>query len=267
MDVLEVSVRDRVQVLHGEVGHEHDRVVGALQEVVAGHLDICFERALERVQPDRTEPDVPVQLVRPGANRCVVRDPEVPGERGRPEARSCMEPASLADRIGDHVVRDRVVPSAVDRDAVGERRRLHRVVVEHIVRVLDPGLPRDLLRPHRQSVVTRVTDERIDDLRVRHSLMEVDAVRNLVGDHSVRDRHVVHRPVEPDADLRVMDIEAVDRRVAQRPADAVHLVGVDSLAHVSLDCEVRQVHVVTSAVGCVLAVEPDARVHRAVGRR
>ena len=97
--------------------------------------------------------------------------------------------------------------------------------------------------------------------------MEVDAVRDLVRDDRVLNRHVVHRPVEPDADFRVMDVEAIDRRVVQRPADTVHLIGVDSLSDVALDCEVRQVHVVTPAVGCVLAVEADARVHGAVGRR
>ena len=81
----------------------------------------------------------------------------------------------------------------------------------------------------------------------------------------LRDLHVVHRPVEPDADLGVVDVQAVDRRVAQRAADAVDLVGVDALAHVALDGEPGQVHVVAAADGRVLAVEADAGVHGAVG--
>ena len=76
---------------------------------------------------------------------------------------------------------------------------------------------------------------------------------------------VVHRAVEPDADLGVLDVEAVDRRVAQRAADAVDLVGVDALAHVAADGEPGQVHVVAAADGRVLAVEADAGVHGAVG--
>ena len=68
-------------------------------------------------------------------------------------------------------------------------------------------------------------------------------------------------------DLGVLDVEAVDRRVGQRAADAVDLVGVDALADVALDREAGQVHVGAAADRRVLAVEADAGVHRAVGRR
>ena len=107
-----------------------------------------------------------------------------------------------------------------------------------------------------------------DDDRVRDAGVEVEPVGDLVDDDVVRDLQVVHRPVEPQADLGVLDVEAVDGRVAQRAADAVDLVGVDALAHVALDGEAGQVHVAAAAVGGVLAVEADAGVHRAVrGRR
>jgi len=73
VDILEADVRDRVLILHGIVGDEHDRVVGALQEDVPLHLDVGGQRALEP-EPDGAETDVPVQVERPGAHRRVVRD-------------------------------------------------------------------------------------------------------------------------------------------------------------------------------------------------
>jgi hypothetical protein len=97
--------------------------------------------------------------------------------------------------------------------------------------------------------------------------VEVHAVGDLIGHHRVGDGQVVHRPVEPQADLGVVDVEPVDGGVAQRSADPVHLVGVDALSYVAFDCKVRQVHVVGAAVCGVPAVEADSGVNRAVGKR
>ena len=97
--------------------------------------------------------------------------------------------------------------------------------------------------------------------------VEVERVGDQVDDDVVADREVRHRAVEPQADLGVVDVQPVDRRVAHRAADAVHLVGVDALADVALDREAGQVDVAAAAVRGVLAVEADAGVHRAVGRR
>ena len=194
----------------------------------------------------------------------------VPGERRAVEALAGVEAASLAQRIGDDVVRDRVVPTAVDRDAVRERGRLHRVVVEDVARVLVylRIARRHVVGPHRHRIVARVAEERVDDLRVRDAAAEVDPVADHVRDDRVAHRQVVHRPVEPEPHLRVMDVEPVDRRVAQRASDAVHLVCVHAVADIALDREVRQMDVVAaSAVVDVLAVEADARMHRAVGKR
>jgi len=41
----------------------------------------------------------------------------------------------------------------------------------------------------------------------------------------------------------VADVEAVDGRVAERTADAVHLIGVDTLTDVPLDREVGEIGV------------------------
>ncbi len=211
MDVLEMDVRDGVEILHREVGNEQDRVVRALQEVVAGNLDVRRDRAFERVDPDRSQADFPIELKRASPHGRVVREPEIDDEWGRAEARSRVEAAALAHGVGDDIIRHRVVATTVDGDSVREHRVLHRVVVEHIAGVLDSRLSADRLRPHRERVITRVADERIDDLRVCHSLVEVDAVGDLVHDDRVLDRHVVHRSVEPDTDFRVLDVEAIDR--------------------------------------------------------
>src|SRR5207244_824910 len=87
VDVLEMDVRDGVEILHWEVGNDQDRVVRVLQEVVAANLDVRCERAFERVEPDRSKADLPIELERPGPQGRVVREPEVAGDRGRPEPR------------------------------------------------------------------------------------------------------------------------------------------------------------------------------------
>ena len=103
LDVLEVDVRDRVQVLHRPVADQHDRVVGVVEEVVPDHLDVGVDVLLERVDPDRAEADVPVQLVRAGPDRGVVGDPQVPGERARRRSGSrpgCRCPRGSGRRSG-----------------------------------------------------------------------------------------------------------------------------------------------------------------------
>src|SRR6185503_7286693 len=67
-DVRDVHVRDRVEVLHREVADQHDRVVGAVQEAVTDDLDGRVDAPLQRVDPDGAQADVPVQLVRAGAD-------------------------------------------------------------------------------------------------------------------------------------------------------------------------------------------------------
>ena len=100
------------------------------------------------------------------------------------------------------------------------------------------------LRPHGQAVVAGVPHEVVR--RRRSSVtpgVEVEPVGDLVDDVAVLHDEVVHRAVHPHADLGVLDVEPVDGRVAQGAADAVDLVGVDALAHVTLDGEPGQVHV------------------------
>src|SRR5690606_12919314 len=71
-DVGERDALDRDLVLHAPVGDEHDRVVRAVEVVVAGDADVGVDVAVEGVEPDRAEPDVPVELVRARADRGVV---------------------------------------------------------------------------------------------------------------------------------------------------------------------------------------------------
>ena len=206
-----------------------------------------------------------LQLERAGASRRVVRERERTGERGRPEPRARVQRAALADRVGDEVVRHRRVGAAVDRDAVGERRRLHGVVVEHVARI--GGQAGLRLRPRGERVVAGVAEEVAAHDRVGHADVEVHAVGDLVDDDVAFDRDIAHRTVEPDADLGVLDVQAAEARVAERPADAVDLIGVDALAHIALDREAGQVHVAAAAGRGILSVEADSGVHRAVRRR
>ena len=52
-----MNVGDRIQVLHREVRDQHDRVVGVVEEIVPGHLDVGIDVLLKRVDPDRAEAD------------------------------------------------------------------------------------------------------------------------------------------------------------------------------------------------------------------
>ena len=170
------------------------------------------------------------------------------------EANRCatwMPPPWVRPGVDHAVVGDDVVVAAVDRDAVGQDRVLHRVVVE---RVVDVGV---LLGPGGQAVVARVADVAVGDAAVGHAVVEVDAVRGEVAQPQPAHHQVVERPVHPGADLGVLDPHPVDRRVGQRAADAVDLVGVVALLHVAEDREVGQVDV-GARVRRVVAVEPDA---------
>src|SRR5690606_31509810 len=80
-DVGERDALDRDLVLHAPVGDEHDRVVRAVEVVVAGDADVGVDVAVEGVEPDRAEPDVPVELVRGRADRGDVGEDEPAGER------------------------------------------------------------------------------------------------------------------------------------------------------------------------------------------
>ena len=127
--------------------------------------DVGVDGALERVDPDRAEADVPVQLVGAGADGGVVREPEIAGERRGAEAGPRVQP--LPSRIGSATrLFDTVLSrAAVDRDAVGKRRRLHRVVVEDVVRVV-AAVERPTTSP---SVVARVAEEVVRHRRVGHT--------------------------------------------------------------------------------------------------
>src|SRR6266511_1623788 len=183
------------------------------------------------------------------------------GERLGAEAGPDLDAAALPDRVGDEVVRDRVVRTAIEGDAVGEHRRLHGVVVERVAGV------GGLLRPHGQAVVAGVADEGVRHDPACDAGVEGDGVGDLVGDDGIGDPYVRHRPVEPHAHLGVVDVEAVDGRVAHRPADAGNLVGVYGFSDVALDREAGQVHVAAATVRDVPAVEADSGVHREVGSR
>src|SRR5579859_2402426 len=134
LDVPEVDIRDRVQVLHAEVGDQHDRVVGVIEEVVAGNLDVRVDAPLQRVDPDGAEADLPVQLERPGPHSGVVGDQELPGDWLGAEAGADLDGAAFTDRVGYQVAGHGVVGTAIEGDAVREHRGLNGVVVEHIVR-------------------------------------------------------------------------------------------------------------------------------------
>ena len=187
----------------------------------------------------------------------------VPGERLGAEPRADLDAAALADRVGDQVVRHRVVGAAVDArcrwPASASARccgrtccRRSAVVSDHIARPSSPVLRTKLLRT--TEFVTPVW---------KLSASAIWSTMMLFGDP-----HVRHRAVEPHARPWCGGCSRPSiGRVAHRAADAVDLVGVDALAHVALDREAGQVHVAAAAVGRVLAVEADAGVHRAVRRR
>ena len=177
LDVLEVDVGDRVEVLHREVGDQHDRVVGVVEEVVPDHLDVGVDVLLQRVDPDRAEPDVPVQLVRARPDRRVAGDPRVAGERLGPEARSragarcprgsgrrpgCSTPCCRCRRRS----RCRWPAPASARCRGRTCCRASSVFSDHIASASSPVLRMKLL----------VTDECGD------AGVEVDAVGDLVGD-------------------------------------------------------------------------------------
>jgi hypothetical protein len=104
------------------------------------------------------------------------------------------------------------------------------------------------------------------DPDVRDTEVQIHPVRDRVGDHVVADQQAVHRAVQPDPDLGVVQVEVLDRRAAaDRAADPVDLVGVDPFAYVALDREVGQVDPGAPAVRGVLAVEPVCAEHRLVG--
>jgi len=44
--ILEVHVRDRVQVFYGEIADQHDRVVGVVKKAIADHLDVRVDTCL-----------------------------------------------------------------------------------------------------------------------------------------------------------------------------------------------------------------------------
>src|ERR1700686_2312025 len=44
--ILEVHVRDRVQVFYGEIADQHDRVVGVVKKAVADHLNVRVNTSL-----------------------------------------------------------------------------------------------------------------------------------------------------------------------------------------------------------------------------
>ena len=95
--------------------------------------------------------------------------------------------------------------------------------------------------------------------------MQVHPVRDLVDDDVVADQQPVHRAVQPDPDLGVVQVQPADRRTTtDRTADAVHLIGVDPVPYVALDREVGQMHTRAATVRGVLPVEPRRRVHRLV---
>ena len=111
----------------------------------------------------------------------VLRSTSVRPERGRGEPLRDVDAAALGQAgVDDPVVGDEVVVAAVDRDAVGQDRVLHRVVVERVVRV---GV---LLGPGGQAVVAEVAEVAVGDLGVGDAVVEVDAVGGEVADAACR---------------------------------------------------------------------------------
>ena len=124
-----------------------------------------------------------------------------------------------------------------------------------------------LVGPHRHRVVARVAEEVVRRADVAPALADVDAVGHLVDDHVVAHEQVAAGAVEPDPDLGVLDVEALDHRAAERAADPVDLVRVDALGDLADDREVGEAHVVGAAVLGPLAVEADGVGPRRLARR
>jgi len=66
------------------------------------------------------------------------------------------------------------------------------------------------LRPHRHPVVAGAAHVRVGDAGVGDAVVEVQPVGRLVEDSQARDPHAIERPVEPDAELVVLEPQVVD---------------------------------------------------------
>src|SRR6202035_5858889 len=215
-----------------------DGLERALLDQRVGHVDRAGDRALAAVEPQRADAELPVRV------EAAVPDHGVVGDRGQAhrggrEALPHLDAAALRDAgIDDEVPADGVVVAAVDRDPVGELLQLHGVVGDRVAGVgPDAGVS-----PGRDAIVTGVADVAVGYGGVGNAAVEVDAVRGGVADAHAAERQAGHRPVQPGADLHVLDPDVRHGRVAHGPADAVDLGAVVPDLDVAEDREVRQVH-------------------------
>ncbi len=236
---------------------EVDRGVGAVQHLGVGDVDGGVDRFVESAEPDRADAEAPVVVVVAGTDERVARCRDRAGNGcalagvDSGIAVGDVQPAAVGDGVRHDVVGDGDVLAAVRDDVVGQDRQDHGVERELVLHV------RDVLRPHRQTVVTGVADEGVGDRGVGDAVVEVHAVGGLVQDAAVLDGEVVHRTVHPGTALGVLHPDVVDGRVRQGAADGVDLVVVLALPDVADDREVLERDVAAAALRGVLPVDAD----------
>jgi len=117
-----------------------------------------------------------------------------------------LETSSLTDGVGDDVVSGRVIVSSIDGNSVCENWKSDGVESKNVVGISI------VLRPHRQTVVTRVSEVTVFDDGVGDSVVKVDSIGPGVSNGDPSDAQTIEGSIQPHAALGVRDVHILDGR-------------------------------------------------------
>jgi hypothetical protein len=83
--------------------------------------------------------------------------------------------------------------------------------------------------------------------------MQVNSVSRLIRDADADDPDITRRAVQPNSDLRVMQIQVVKGGIAELPTNCCEWQPVGSFPDIALNRKLRQMHVAASSTSCIEA--------------